>query len=227
MIPHEFHWIWIGGELPDWVRDNIRMFQRLNPEFGSTLHGEEVLLKDLKTAYAGITGPHEYARKSDLLRLSALILHGGWYLDCDILPIRPLAELYFNYNNFPKHCYVTHGAYSNGKRLIANGVIATTECSPFLQEAHRTILARNPQDTTQWDTYGPRLFTDLVERDPSLAHVGLIDDFYRIQDRSQSMRAYTRIRNAGYTREAVVRELGEPLPFGMHQSQQDETALAT
>lgn len=221
MIPKHFHWVWIGTALPAWAEANMRLFRELNPEFASTLHGEEVLLPEFADAYAAIQGEHLYARKSDLLRLSALVRHGGWYFDCDFLPIRPLRELYGHYSDFPKRCFVTHGAFLGNRPWIANGIIGTESDAPFLQRLRAEAVARGQMRPLRWETFGPGLFTDLAEKHPQEVHVGLLDDFYRLQERRQSMAAYARIRAADYAREAIVRELGEPLPFALHQSQQD------
>lgn len=225
MIPRQLHFIWIGSKLPNWAEDNIRMFGELNPSFGVHLHGEEVLLPEFREAYDAIAGEHVYARKSDLLRVSVLLASGGWYWDTDFLPIRPIEELYTYYNDFPKHCFVTHGAFLRGRRWIANGIIGTSAGSPFILKIYDGILRNARQKESRWETYGPGLYTETVEQYPELVHVGLLDDFYRLQERRRSIVAYKRIRRDGFSQEAIVRELGEPLPMAMHMSMQDEVRL--
>jgi hypothetical protein len=225
MIPKHFHWVWIGPKCPDWARRNMALFQELNPEFQSTLHDEEALREEFQPAYKAIQGSHLWARRSDLIRLSILLREGGWYFDCDFLPIRPLAELYEYYDGFPRGCFVTHGAYAGKRPWIANGIIGAVVRSEFLRRARKGVVKFGDLGSLRWGSFGPALFTSLVESFPSSVHVGLIDDFYRLQDRRDSMGAYRRIQAAGYTRPAIVRELGYPLPFAMHMSMQDELSL--
>ena len=227
MIPKAFHFVWIGSKPPWWAVRNMDRFRYLNPEFTFHLHGEEVLLKAFEHAYSRIEGPHLYARRSDLLRVSALLRYGGgWYFDCDFLPVRPMKELYEANRDFPLGCFVTHCDYLRGRPWMANGIIGTTAQSPFFALFVAGLVYRG--DCTEvlgWNTYGPGLMTPLVEEHRSLVHVGELDGFYRLTDRKKSMKAYRKIANADYSRKAMVRELGEPLPFMMHMGMQDQLEL--
>lgn len=224
MIPKVFHWIWIGPEMPGWAKENIRLFKEMNPDFCSHIHGEEVLLPAFKPAYNMIIGEHLYSRKSDLLRASILLQEGGWYFDCDFLPIRPMSEIYDNYEGFPRGCFITHGAYVKNKPWIANGIIGTEPGSAFMCRVRDAVVA-HANRPSKWGTFGPNLFTDIVRGYPTMAHVGLIDDYYRLQKREESMAAYDRISKSGYSREAIVKELGYPLPYAMHVSMQDSLSI--
>jgi mannosyltransferase OCH1-like enzyme len=227
MIPKVMHFIWIGPAMPDWAKDNIAIFRTVNPDWKVEIHSKEVLLPCFRPAYDAIHGEHEYARKSDLLRVSVLMRAGGWYLDTDFLPVRPLQGLYQDYQDFPRDCFITHCAMVTGtqRKWYGNGIIATTPHSPFLSMMVRGIIERQAKGLTGWDTFGPGLVTPLVEQWPDLIHIGQIDDFYRIQERKESMAAYKRIREAGYSPAVIIREIGEPLPYLFHQSMQDETEL--
>lgn len=222
MIPKHLHFVWIGGKVPWWADRNMQRFRELNPDFEFTLHNDSVLLNCFRHAYFRVKGEHLYSRRSDLLRLSALMRFGGWYFDCDFLPIRPLSELYVRYGSFPRDCFITHCAYLRGRPWIANGVIGTTRDSLFLAAVVAEIMRRSEFDKEiRWESYGPGVFTPLSEQYPELVHMGELDGFYRLQDRKASMAAYRRIADAGYTREAIVGALGEPLPYMLHQSQMD------
>jgi len=238
-IPRLIHFVWIGPPMPAWAADNVRLFRELNPDFLCQVHGEEALLPFLAPAYQRIRGEHLYSRRSDLLRIGVLLQHGGWYLDCDFLPIRPLADVYRDQGDFPRDCFVTqcdwvaerHEPNPGGpgrcaaRRLIANGVIGTTADSPFLAAALRGILMADLHGHEAWDAYGPRLFTEIVERYPGIAHVDVMDNWYRLQPRERSMAAYRAIRKEGFSREAIRREIGDALPYALHQGMQDETEL--
>ena len=78
---------------------------------------------------------------------------------------------------------------------------------------------------SRWETYGPGLVTPLVEQHRDLVHVGKLDDFYRLTNRAQAMPAYKRIAKAGYARQAIHEELGDPLPYMLHMGMQDQLEL--
>ena len=41
MIPKVIHFIWIGGEMPEWAEFNVAEFRRLNPAHEIKIHGHE------------------------------------------------------------------------------------------------------------------------------------------------------------------------------------------
>jgi hypothetical protein len=236
MIPKLLHFVWIGPQMPDWAADNVRLFRRLNPDFLCQVHGEESLLPFLRPVYEAIEGDHLWSRRSDILRISVLLQHGGWYLDTDFLPLRPLAEVYRDQANFPRGTYLAHGdnvtlrhvfseEESQQRQWIANGVIGTTADSAFLACALRGILMGHIQLQRTWDCYGPRLFTEIAEQYPGIAHVGRMDDWFRLPSVPERRAAYRRIRDADYKLGAIHSELGTALPYAFHQSMQDEVEL--
>ncbi len=222
MIPKYIHFVWIGPPVPWWAHVNMERFQSLNPGFICHLHGEEVLLPQFRDGYEAIEGEHEFARKSDLLRLSALLQHGGWYFDCDFLPLRPLDELYSAYGNFPRDCFLTQGT----PKLIANGIIGSTSSSVFLDSLKDRVTALTSNvRSLGWGAYGPSLYTDMVRLLPGIVQIGGMDEFYPFQDRVDSMAAYLRMSRSGFDDDVVAPEFEGPLPFMMHMSMQDEQEL--
>lgn len=236
MISTLIHFVWLGPPMPDWAAKNIELFQKLNPGFICRVHGEESLLPFLAPAYHNISGEHLLSRRSDVLRISILVQYGGWYFDCDFLPIRSLSEIYRDQGDFPRECYVARGDWvtqrhrvgrteDKDRAWIANGVIGTTANSPFLSCVLRGILLNDVRGVRSWDGYATKLFTEITECFPGIVHVGRFDDWFRFSDRRDSIAAYRSIRDAGYTREAIVRKLGDALPYAFHMGMQDETEL--
>lgn len=234
MIPRILHFIWIGPPMPDWAQENIRLFEALNSDFLIHVHDESVLLPCLEPAYQNITGEHLYSRRSDILRISALVQHGGWYLDCDFLPIRPLSDVYRDQADFPRECFVTHGdwvqerhagAADKTRKWIANGVIGTTADSPFLACVLRGILLAEARGLQWWGSYGPWLFTDLAERYPGIVHVDTMDNWYRVQPRELSKNVYRCIRDSGFDEAVIRKHVGDDLPYAMHVGMQDELEI--
>ncbi len=237
-IPRLAHFVWLGSSPPDWVRDNIRIFTELNPDFIVALHTDATtLLPCLKPAYDRIKeDDHPWSWRSDLLRISILLRFGGFYFDTDFLFIRSLSEVYRDQGDFPRECFLTQCDWMmerhavgrdprKTRRWIANGVIGTTPDSPFLACVLRGILLGDLDERRGWGVFGTILFTELAERFPGIAHVNAMDNWYRIQPRENSMAAYRRIRTAGYTQESISRELGKALPYAMHMAMEEQTEL--
>jgi len=238
MIPKIISFVWIGPPMPDWARDNIRLFQDMNPEFICRVHGEGALLPFLRPAYKSIEAEadHVWSRRSDVLRISVLLQYGGWYFDTDFLPIRPLIEVYRDQADFPRDTYLVPGDQvgfrhqfaeheSKERQWIANGVIGTAADSAFLACALRGILMATETKQRTWDCFGPRLFTEIVEQFPGIAHLGRMDDWFRLGGREERIAAYKEFRRMGYAASAIRNALGDALPYAFHFDMQDEVRL--
>lgn len=231
-IPKLIHFVWLGPPIPKWAMDNVDRFAKLNPDFIVRVHDEGRLLPALRPIYNAIQGEHLWSRRSDIVRVCALLRYGGWYSDIDMLFIRPLSDVYVDQGNFPRGAYVVPGdtvpekhdaTGSKTRRWIANGVIGVETDSPFLACILRGILMNGEQKS--WDTFGPALFTETVERFPGIVHVGRQDDWFRLDSAEKRQAAYKRIRQADYTDEAIRRELGDCLPYAFHHDMQDRLEL--
>lgn len=174
-IPNLIHFVWIGPEpLPWWARYNIDRFRALNPLHRILLHDESILADAFRPGYEAITGQHEWARKSDLIRMSAFMVHnGGWYFDTDFLPLKPLSEI-IKAHPVPAGFFLTELAPK-----IANGVIGLAPGAPLfsilLGELHR--MAGHPKEY-YWGAYGPGLFTTTYLKHKDLAVVAPQSEFY-------------------------------------------------
>ena len=89
-IPTIIHMVWIGPSKPDWVDQVRARWQALHPGWQVMMHGKEVLLPELEKAY---NQAWRRDMRSDLLRLCALRRFGGFYVDCDMVPVRSLDDL--------------------------------------------------------------------------------------------------------------------------------------
>jgi hypothetical protein len=181
-IPHMIHFVWVGPAMPDYAKQIVAMWRKMNPTFVVMVHGEDALLPELRPGYDAITGEHEWSRKSDLLRLSVLDKFGGWYFDCDFVPLRPLGELYELYDGLPGGFFVTQGT----PKLIANGIIGTATGNPRFKTLLDKVksMAAVPENRA-WGAFGPELFTK--EFGGGSVTVGRMEDFYPIQERIDSL----------------------------------------
>ncbi len=101
-VPRRLHFVWIGSELPAHYRDNVLGFVRLNP-------GHEVVLwVDHPCAVDGVTvrsvselamvnrdlydAETNQGARADILRVEAVHVHGGTYLDIDTIALRGFDE---------------------------------------------------------------------------------------------------------------------------------------
>jgi len=110
MIPHTFHFIWLGpNPIPADLLSNIEGWKRLNPTWNIVLWADELTgsgpwdevrrptlinrrLYDNMATYVGERAV--WAGRSDILRLEVIAQHGGVYLDVDVLPLKPVGDLF-------------------------------------------------------------------------------------------------------------------------------------
>jgi hypothetical protein len=228
MIPKLIHFVWTGPPMPGWAQANVDRFRRMNPDMPVALHGNEVLLPCFQKAYDRVTGEYLYSRRSDVLRVCALLRYGGWYFDCDFLLLRPLIEVYDGYGLHGADCFLTRCAphHLTQRPVIANGIIGCSRESPMLALVATSILmAAEEEAEIGWDYYGPRIMGRLVSRYPHLATVGHQDLFYPIQDRQQSIRAYRRIMAANYSPQVILEAMDGKRPYAMHMAMQEQLEL--
>ena len=225
-IPNIIHFVWTGPPMPLWAKQNMARFRELNPRYKIQLHDESSLWKCFRHAFDRIEPPHLYARRSDLIRLSVILQHGGWYFDSDFVPIRSLDELGEKYSGFPLDCFITHGAYLNNKPWLANGIIAASADCPFMHcLAVEAMRNGEHKEHLGWGDYGPAIYTMLAERHPAMVQIGKLDDFYRLQERAKSMAAAKSIVDSNYDMATILATLGAPAPFMLHASMQDQLEL--
>ncbi len=92
MIPKLIHFVWIGDdELPDWVVGNIETFRRHNPDHQVMVHRDASLVPP--EMRARFDACDRYCTQSDIVRWYILREHGGWYIDTDVVCLRPLDEI--------------------------------------------------------------------------------------------------------------------------------------
>lgn len=78
------------GQTPDWALRNMERFLKLNPSWDIRIHDLNFALPD---AYQGaMKTAGTVGAQSDILRIAALEVFGGWYFDWDVYPIRPIDE---------------------------------------------------------------------------------------------------------------------------------------
>lgn len=210
MIPKIIHFVWIGGELPEWARLNIAEFERLNPDHEIMIHGREVLLDSLVDVYDRTS---ELASKADLLRLSALATYGGIYWDVDFWPFRPVSEIVTAYRlDGAKLFAAKQQGNTNAKMRYSNGVLASGTDTQALLDLIELAARTEPTGRT---TYGPELVAKMVAANPAAFTIAEPGWFFPI-DTNESSHVYPHLM-AGHVGNLATRGgTGGQLPFAAH-----------
>jgi len=159
LIPRKVHFVWVGGPMPVWAECNIQAFRRVNPRHEIKVHDETSILPELEDA---CRRARHASSKADLVRLSVLYREGGWYFDIDYWPLRTLREAEQAWGLDGRRVFVSRQRH---KVPINNCVIASGPRADGLRElidAAKTTTAKSRC------SYGPDLFSAVVERKPSL-----------------------------------------------------------
>jgi len=97
-IPKVIYQSWKTKKLPEKMEENVRKLRELNPEYEYKFYDDEdckqFLLQNFGQNYANafdalVPG----AFKCDFWRYAILYLHGGVYLDMDMIPLKPFREM--------------------------------------------------------------------------------------------------------------------------------------
>jgi len=161
MRPKILHFVWIGGELPTYATDNIKLFVDLNPDYRVRIHDESTELHPkLVSQWNDDLDP---AQKSDLIRYSVLYREGGWYFDCDFFPFRPLSVADTGWLH--DRCLISEQAGHNSGRTApyANAPLACeandTGMALIIEEASKAV-------NKERCSFGPLVIKKVVEANP-------------------------------------------------------------
>jgi hypothetical protein len=132
MIPKVLHVVWLSGDpLPDLVQKCLSSWRQVMPDFVIRLWTLDDLSRLRVCDFAREAIAHKrWAFATDVLRLEILRIHGGIYLDSDVLALRSLTPL-LGYQGFtavemhPSIFAEGGGALmldSSGRRIVCEGV---------------------------------------------------------------------------------------------------------
>lgn len=150
MIPKILHFIWVGnncwshstdlGLLTDETKrpdDFIKTWKEKHPEWDIKIWGNDDLFNKTwhlkKQMYDLFYDKECYAGVADLMRYEILYEHGGIYMDCDTVCLRPLDDLL--------DCKV-FVVSNRDKKLVANGFIGVVPKHPLFEWIISHLLAR-------------------------------------------------------------------------------------
>ena len=97
-----------------------------------------------------------YAGFSNYFRYKLLLERGGWWVDTDMVCLRPF--------DFVDDDYVFASEITDwGAEVITSGVIKARPGSPLMKFAWETCLSKDPQEI-RWGETGPRLMQEAVAK---------------------------------------------------------------
>ena len=158
MIPHRFHWIWLGEEpLPADCREWIDGWERMHPRWERRLwtDANRPTLRNEKCFLQATT----LAQRADILRYEVLHGFGGVYLDTDMECLRSVDSLLEGIEAFA-------GEEEPGQ--LAIGIIGAVEGHPWLED----VIAQLPESMREHAAItratGPGFLTDVTKRHPEV-----------------------------------------------------------
>jgi hypothetical protein len=210
-LPKILHFVWIGDAMPAWAEANIAEWIKLNPEYRVMIHTEKTLLPCFVEHF---NDAKHLASKADLIRLSALKEHGGWYADVDFWPLRPLADAVRSWRLTAADTYISRqqGHLSGDALPYANGILAAGKDAPGLQLLIEMATKAKPGSRC---AFGPEMVKDAVAKSPESFTIANAGWWFPVAIK-EAADAYPLLR---FAPEAM--HLGEPgtgntMPFGAH-----------
>ncbi len=157
MIPKNIHYVWVGGPLPDVQRAYVETWREKNPGYAFTLWNEENIdfsIRPIRKAY----DQKKWAKVADIVRLLAVLKHGGIYLDTDFQLLKPLDNLLHH------RCFFGFQTKYRSKDWVANGAFGALPEHWFIARALVTVLNIKslPGAFERPTMFGPKLITKLL-----------------------------------------------------------------
>jgi hypothetical protein len=167
--------LWIGSELPELQQLSIRSFLAHGHGYllyaydnitcvpkGATLcDARSILPRESIFSYPSGFGEGSYSAFSNLFRYKLLLERGGWWVDTDLVCLRPF--------DFEDPFVFATEQYADDSVTCATCAIA---CPPRAHVLEYCVEVAQGKDkaTLQWGQIGPYLLTDAVARFDLAAH---------------------------------------------------------
>jgi hypothetical protein len=176
MIPKIFHYVWVGGPMPQAQHDYIASWRETNPDFEIIRWDEQNIDMSqpiIQRAYA----EKKWAKVADIARLQAVAEHGGIYLDTDFRLFKSVAPL------LQHSCFCAFQQCEDGADWVCNGVFGAEPGHWFVKQVRDALFTKKqsrflPERPT---AFGPKHITRLL-RDAGLRHYSpcgvMVKDIY-------------------------------------------------
>jgi len=162
--------LWVGNRLSLMEQLSLRSFLAQGHTYHLYVYGDIVdvphgiLLKDANTILPASRvfknkGLDTYAAFSDFFRYRLLLMNGGWWVDTDMICMKPFA-FPSDYVFSSEHEYVPDQPI---REMINSGAIKAPKGSLALNYAWETCLSKDPE-TAGWDDFGPTVTAETVNK---------------------------------------------------------------
>ena len=139
VIPLHVYMTWKQSPLPPFMQQNVNRLRQLNPEFTFHIYTDEGCLDfirnhftpDVADAFQSLI-PGAY--KADLWRLCILYIHGGYYMDIKLSPLKKFRLMELSENEHYVLDRPTHSLH------IYNALMVCKANNPFLFQCIREIV---------------------------------------------------------------------------------------
>ena len=162
-IPKTLHVIWLGSPIPQKFMGNIADWQLLNPGWSLDVWTEplhDMYNLDLYWDAGLYVKPDAvWQMRADLLRYEILQRHGGFYVDVDTKPLRPIGDLFDGLTEFAvaEDEHFTGNTYlaaNPGHWAISALVRRAAERASYYQNAAAGLVTGPQYLTPIWQEHG-------------------------------------------------------------------------
>lgn len=146
MIPRLLHRCWLGpNPEPEHFQKWRNRLEELNPDW-TVVTWDEGSLKALGIDAAELRDawPSSLAAQSNAVRLRAVMLFGGIYLDCDVEPLKPIPEEWRTWGAF--------GFEQDEQKRICNAIFGAELWHPWITAQWNHRMSYRRQDAA-WGVY--------------------------------------------------------------------------
>lgn len=167
IIPLKLHMIWVGSsEVSENAMNNFLEWKKMMPNWESKLwRNEDITLEHFpQEAIDKINSAEVGAQKADIMRYYVVEKYGGFYMDTDVIPNRPLDSLvYLGYDLVLYHDNNLTWNY------IINCFFGAIPHHPVLQEVCKRILNVELNTNDVHMKTGPYLWGTTVSEVPPIS----------------------------------------------------------
>ena len=197
-VPRKIHMIWVSGPdvkhedrvvdesgLKPKYRANLQAWKDLNPEFEVKLwtddSANEFLDQFMKESPRGKVWARSFrdlknpAAKADVLRYAIMDKEGGYYVDTDTVPHKPLVLMEKKYADSPQPVIFASSRDILGRPLATNSFIVSEPDAKFWHDlsaevGKRTRKMKRNGESAAGIMYGtgPQMLIPMIDRNPDL-----------------------------------------------------------
>lgn len=204
--------------MPNWARDCVEEMRRLNPDHDVIIHDAESIPHDLASVCVE-AAPHFL---SDAIRFAVLREYGGWYLDLDTWPLRPLADA--------ERAYALDGSQFALSRMgeVGRMELAATPlcCGQGHTIASEMIEAIKSTPRVEYSSWGPILLTDVLKNRTDCVRMNAADWLPCHKRVAVDVALRIRRRGNGAARFIASGAAPETVPYAIHLFANDNSKIA-